>query len=149
MEDKVYKSKVGLGFVILFAAMIGSALRTWWFDYQGQGLDDLLIHIGSLLVYLLLLFVVVKLFLWPCEYRFTQDALAITCGKFSDESIPYQEITNWSKSTNPSVAPALSFVRVKVIYDEGSVLISPQNRDEFISELAKRVLDCRIGESRV
>ena len=149
MEDKVYKSKVGLGFVILFAAMIGSALRTWWFDYQGQGLNDLLIHTGSLLVYLLLLVVVVKLFLWPCEYRFTQDSLVIKCGRFSDESISYQEITSWNKSTNPSVAPALSFVRVKVIYDQGSVLISPQNRDEFISELTERVLDCKIGESGV
>lgn len=149
MEDKVYKSKVGFVFVTLFAAIIGRAMYTWWQGYQGQTLTELFIQMVFLLVYFLFFLVVIKLFLWPCEYRLTQDSLTIKCGRFGDESIPYKEITDWRKSNNPFVAPALSFVRVKVIYDEGSVLISPQNRDEFISELVKRVHNFKIGESRI
>ena len=139
MEDKIYKSKVGVSFVILLIAIIGKAILGWWHDYQGQGSTDLLIHVGSFLFYIIILLVVVRLFLWPCEYRFTRDSLEIKCGKFSDELIPYQKITGWSKSSSPFVAPALSFVRVKVIYGDDCILLSPRNRDEFISELAKRI----------
>lgn len=48
------------------------------------------------------------------------------------------DIVNAEKSSNLLAAPAFSLKRVKISLKRGFALVSPKDRDDFISELEKR-----------
>jgi hypothetical protein len=73
----------------------------------------------------------------PCRYSLTDSALIIQCGLLKEE-IRYEKIKNASLSSNPLSAPALSLSRVKVDLENGFRLISPINREAFITELENK-----------
>ncbi|MDP7060376.1 MAG: PH domain-containing protein [Candidatus Marinimicrobia bacterium] len=56
----------------------------------------------------------------------------------SEKKIEYVDIVNAEKSSNLLAAPAFSLKRVKISLKRGFALVSPKDRDDFISELEKR-----------
>ena len=79
---------------------------------------------------------VIVLFL-PCHYTFHDDHLEVRSGILK-KKIKYTGIKKIDPSSCPLGAPAMSLKRVRIESDEGLVLISPVNRDEFINILEKR-----------
>ncbi len=79
---------------------------------------------------------IVLIFL-PCEYTLLEDHLLIRSGLFK-KRIQYTEITEIKKSRCPLSAPALSLNRIMIHSSSGRALISPEDRDAFIEELAER-----------
>ena len=74
----------------------------------------------------------------PCRYTLTADTLHIRCGLIR-ESIPLDRITGAELSTSWRSGPALSLKRVRIDYDSRSRLISPRDRQQFISDLMRAV----------
>jgi len=74
------------------------------------------------------------------SYEITADRLRIRCGP-SRMAIPCETVLRITPSTDRRNAPALSFDRLQVDYDQGkrrrSVLISPVNRNQFLEHLCK------------
>jgi len=73
----------------------------------------------------------------PCRYTLEADHLAVRCGLIRQQ-VPYARIRGVEASRNPLSAPALSLQRVKVRLDHGFVLVSPRERERFITELRRR-----------
>jgi hypothetical protein len=65
--------------------------------------------------------------------------LYIRCGIIK-RRIPYWEIHQVERSSNPTSAPALSLRRVKIGYGQSFQLISPRDRDRFIEEITKCIV---------
>ncbi len=83
--------------------------------------------------------VLLNLFLTrPCRYTLTSDSLNVRCGiinrKIGLEQIRGAELTASWKS-----APALSLRRVRILLDKGDCLVSPTEREKFISDLLAAV----------
>jgi hypothetical protein len=74
----------------------------------------------------------------PCVYTLSDDSLKIRCGLLEDE-VPLGKIRKAEKSGSAWSAPALSMKRVRVILDDGCRVISPKDRDGFISDLVSRL----------
>jgi hypothetical protein len=74
----------------------------------------------------------------PCRYVLDDEGLFIQYG-LRKEKIKYKDIRDAELSSNPLSAPALSLSRVKVLLKSGFRLISPQDRETFISELKKKI----------
>ena len=75
----------------------------------------------------------------PCVYFITDDYLIIRSGRLINEKIPFDRIRGAELSSDPESAPALSLARVRVNLDSGYRLISPKNREDFISELTLHI----------
>lgn len=131
-----YPSKVDLWLAILIS---GSMLGT-----IGIGLYAMFYESPSFweVIFLLLSCVLLPLFiLWGClttYYLFSDNHLIIRYGPFK-KRIPLDRITSVKKTSNPLSSPALSLKRLEISYNTyDMVLISPQDRDEFIKVLSKR-----------
>jgi uncharacterized membrane protein YraQ (UPF0718 family) len=74
----------------------------------------------------------------PCIYTLTDENLKIKAGMIEDD-VPLKKIRKAEKSGSAWSAPALSLRRVKITLDHGYRLISPKDRDAFISDLDARL----------
>jgi hypothetical protein len=74
----------------------------------------------------------------PCRYILAETELRIQCGILK-WIVPYRDICQLELSCSLWSAPALSLNRVKIVLEEGFILISPKNRIEFIEELKSRI----------
>jgi membrane protein YdbS with pleckstrin-like domain len=120
---------IGLSYLMLLGAMVLSLMHA-----DGVGFWTVL---GSLiLITALITFLGI-----PCKYILTGDHVLIISGVVKMR-IPYQKITGVEKTSNPLSAPAWSLKRVKISTTEffpGYRLISPKDRDAFISDLKGRL----------
>ena len=73
----------------------------------------------------------------PCHYTLTDDRLIIRCGVLTDE-VPLRRIKHAEKSHSVWSSPALSLQRIKLTLDDGSRVISPLDRDQFLADLKAR-----------
>jgi hypothetical protein len=73
----------------------------------------------------------------PCHYTLTDERLIIRCGLLTDE-VPLRRIKQAEKSSSLWSAPALSLQRIKLTLDDGSRVISPLDRDQFLTDLKAR-----------
>lgn len=80
----------------------------------------------------------IKLIGIPCKYILYDDRLLVQSGILK-YIIDYADITDVAKSRNPLSAPAFSLKRVKIKHRKGFILISPRNRDAFITDLKARL----------
>lgn len=96
--------------------------------------------LGLLLAMLLelLILLVLALLLWPCEYRLEPDRLSIRSGLLNWR-LRYAEILDAELSYDPTAAPALSLRRVKIRTTGRTFLVSPIDREGFITALMQRV----------
>jgi hypothetical protein len=82
----------------------------------------------------------------PCVYTLTDESLKIKSGIVEDV-VPLRKIRGAEKSSAVWSAPALSLRRVKIILVDGSRLISPKDRDEFIRDLNARLANAEKGKA--
>ena len=77
--------------------------------------------------------------LYGTQYSFTQDSLLVVCGPFRYH-VPLSEIESVRPSRNPLSSPACSLDRLLIRWQAGrrKILISPQDRLEFLQELDER-----------
>ncbi|WP_069963333.1 PH domain-containing protein [Lacunisphaera limnophila] len=74
----------------------------------------------------------------PCRYTLSNESLKIQSGLIEEE-VPLRAIRGVEKTISLFGAPGLSLRRVKVTLQEGSRVISPENRDAFIADLEARL----------
>lgn len=74
------------------------------------------------------------------RYRFSSEFLLIKSGPFS-WTIPLRSITKVEPTHNPASGPALSLDRLAIHYDGKIVLVSPADKQGFMTELKKRTRD--------
>ena len=74
------------------------------------------------------------MFTLPCRYTILNDALSIRCGILYYQ-VPLNEIERVEPSASLRSGPALSTRRVVVATKERSYLISPKERDQFLTEI--------------
>jgi len=72
-------------------------------------------------------------------YVLENETLHIRCGFIVNMRIPYKDITMIYETKDPSASIGLSLDRISVNYSKGEVLISPQNKQEFIRLLNQRI----------
>ncbi len=75
---------------------------------------------------------------YPCRYTLTADSLNIRCGLIR-QSIPLTRIKSAEFSSSWLSAPALSLKRVRIQLDNGSRIVSPVDRQQFIDDLMNAV----------
>lgn len=135
-----YKSKVdwwlGILLVVLFLAGPVSILVGVYMMASGQpgnGVDWSLLATGVLIV------LTFAGLVWPVRYTLTEDSLLIRNG-FLRSRYLYADITGAIPSRNLLSSPALSIDRIKVTCTTGIgfVLISPEDKDKFLQDLANR-----------
>lgn len=124
---KIYKSKISSGLLIFIYSIIGIDalvmifLKNW---------------IAISILFLLSLFIL-HIFrnTW---YRIEGNLLQIKSGFIYRSTIDIGTIKRISSTRSFFSAPALSLDRIEVLYNKfDSVLISPENKEEFVDELKK------------
>lgn len=89
----------------------------------------------------ILLNVVIILFiswLWfSTYYVLDENELIIRCGPIR-KRFPYREITSAHKTWNPLSSVALSLKRIHITYQFGMALISPKDRNQFLTLLKEK-----------
>jgi len=86
----------------------------------------------------MLIGVVTWILAFPCQYTLEDKSLLAQSGILKWR-IPYAEIQTVELSNSILSGPALSLQRIEVRYDQGRILISPNERDLFLKELRKKV----------
>jgi membrane protein YdbS with pleckstrin-like domain len=71
------------------------------------------------------------------RYSMSDTALFVRCGPFS-WTIPIAGITKIEPTRSPLSSPALSLDRLRIVYDGGSIMISPEPRKAFLQQLEHR-----------
>ena len=123
---KIYKSKVDIWLVAIIFVPLGFAV------YHAFQEKDWIPFGGLLIVILLILYACIGI-----KYIIENDMLSVKIGFFPTGKVKISEIIRIEKSYSPLSAPALSIQRLEIITHEKSLLISPENRKEFINELLK------------
>ena len=93
-----------------------------------------LLWVGSIIA-------LIWLFAYPVSYDLTPSALEVRSGLLFHKKILLSSIKEVYPTRNPLSAPAWSLDRLHVSYGEhgeGFLLVSPENKAEFMIELAKR-----------
>ncbi len=69
----------------------------------------------------------------------TENNLIVRCGFFYKKSIDLNAIQQISKSNSIINAPALSFDRIEIKYNQKDTLvISPKNKNDFIQKITQQ-----------
>lgn len=131
---RVYPSAVDLWLIVLLYLGPAIELVLSWYTWQ-QGRADIagicLISFAGLMLLNLLL-------TWPCRYTLTEDSLNIRCGLLF-QTLPLHRIRGAELSSSWRSAMALSTRRVRIELDRGYRLVSPVDREAFISDLMNAV----------
>lgn len=77
---------------------------------------------------------ITAMFTTPCRYTILSDALSVRCGIICYQ-VPFTEIKTVEKSSTWINGPALSMKRVVVSTEKRKLVLSPKDRDEFITDL--------------
>jgi membrane protein YdbS with pleckstrin-like domain len=86
---------------------------------------------------------------FPMRYLLTEQELVVRSGLVR-QRIPYTEITRVTPTRNPLSSPALSLDRLRIERRSGrAIMISPDERDDFLRELALRARLVRHGDGLV
>jgi len=71
------------------------------------------------------------------EYTLTNDQLQVDSG-FSVQKIEITDINYIAPTQRMSSAPALSLDRIKILYNDEEILISPKDKSRFYREIRAR-----------
>lgn len=122
----IYKSKIGLEFVIPLILVFGTVL-TLPISQEPS-------WIGIVILLPVILFVV-HLFM-TTEYTIDSDKLTIKCGFLYNKTIDIKAIEKITETNNPLSSPATSLDRLEINYGKfDSVMISPKQKTEFINDI--------------
>jgi len=128
-----FPSRVDRWFVaVVFAAAAAPLGAAGWLAAQGRFPGVLLLAGWGVAM--------VALMAWlgfPCGYTLVADGIAVRSGPLR-WTVPYQAIRGAAPTWVPLPGPAWSLRRVRLDFADGFILVSPDAREVFISELAER-----------
>ncbi len=138
--NKIYKSKVDKWYIwfciLMTMAFIGSiclCYRSTWILV----IDVVMMGICLIMIYDMLL---------HTDYTITGEKLHIRCGFLFQMNLPIYKITEITHKSTILSSPALSVKRIGIRYGKRNwVYISPQNQEEFISDLESINPDIKIN----
>lgn len=87
------------------------------------------------LVILILCLTAFSLFPLGIKYIIYEKTLTVCCPFLSNETIDIESITLIEATHTLISSPAASIDRLRLTYMHGSIVISPQRKDEFIKEI--------------
>ena len=123
---KIFKSKIGLEFVIPIIILFGVLLFFFFRD------SLMLVGIAVILpscVFLIYLFL-------STFYIVENEKLTIKCGFLYNKLIDIARIRSISKTNNPESSPATSIDRLEIVYNKNDrVIISPKDKKGFIESI--------------
>lgn len=124
----LYRSKIGYELAIPIFLVLGVVAALM---LKGEGaISALAIPIG-------LMCVIAYLFN-DTTYKIEGETLEIRFGFLYKSHVPIKEIKEIRETNNPLSSPAASLDRLDIRYGRsGSVLISPQRKEEFVNELLR------------
>jgi len=133
----VYRSKIDWWMrAILFGFIPGISVFIPVYELYMGDWTAVMFGLGFLVLYLILLLCLI----FPMKYIITENALIIRHGLVR-HTISLREIREVRPSKNPLSSPALSLDRLQIDRVTGfPVLISPENKDSFIIDLASRCI---------
>lgn len=133
---KIYRSKPGLELVIPIALLLGIVLfLTTMNEPHWMGPAILL----PIIIFITHTFI-------TTYYTIDNNLLIIKCGFLYKTTIDIQQIRKIRETNNPISSPATSIDRLEIFYEKnGSVLISPKHKMQFINELKSLNPDIEIN----
>lgn len=140
----IYRSKIGFAWI---SACVGITIGIVYTTMTVL-VDSLEIGEIVLLSILYSCFALMVDTTWRSKYVLHQECLEIRFGVFMHEKIAYKDITEYSETRNPMSSAALSIDRLSIIYyreNYGSteVMISPENKQQFMTDLQWRIEQCK------
>jgi membrane protein YdbS with pleckstrin-like domain len=137
-KTTVYESAIDRWVIalLLLSPLTGAALGIYCF--ANQRADDAAIFFAAAAITLL---VSIALTL-PCRYTLTSDAVSIRCGLLVFYRVMYRDIKSVELTSTLRSGPALSLKRLEIKTDKKCMIVSPKDRDQFLSDLR-----CRINAS--
>ena len=133
----IYKSKVdwwlGILLILFLLSGIGSiGVSIWGFSTKGDPMWWFLLPGLSIVLFMTCV-------VWPLQYVLSEDALIVRLGLFRTRYM-YSTITGIKPSRNPLSSPAFSLDRLEIKYKGkiGFFMVSPEDKEGFMMELANR-----------
>lgn len=128
MNKIIYPSAISWGIWIpVYALIIGQGI------FLASEMSSLFMVTHLSLAILIYLFVV------RISYELDDENLTIYMGPIRYKKITLRSIRKMELSNNPLSSPAASLKRIAIHYDKwGYILISPKNREEFLTEVQDR-----------
>ncbi|HMN33464.1 MAG: PH domain-containing protein [Chitinophagaceae bacterium] len=124
-----FKSKLSIG--LLFISFIPILSLFFLFAFEVHGWIGMIILLPGL-IFLIDIFV-------NTHYLLTENVLIVRCGFFYKKAIDLGSIQKISKSNSIINAPALSFDRIEIKFNQNDTLIiSPQNKNDFIKKITQQ-----------
>lgn len=131
--DRMFRSRVDVALVLLVGGAAALPLvAAIWLGLHGQTRGVLLLTCwGTTMV------AVGAVLSWPLRYTLRADRLHIQSG-WLEWDVFYSALRAVTPSRNPLAAPAWSLRRVRLDFADGCILVSPDDRELFIEEIAGR-----------
>lgn len=123
----IYKSKIGIGIVLLVTLILGLSSYLMIKDR---------VWIGLLINVLVAVFIA-YIFL-QTYYIIDKGILRVKCAFFINKSYEISRVIEVRETNNPIGAPAASLDRLEIIFDNHeSVIIPPKQKNDFILQIKK------------
>jgi len=132
MNTSKYPSKIDLWILILIIAIPTSLIGLGIYTIENGTSGIITLASGVFFAFLMILLLV------PLHYTITPEFLEIRYGIIK-EKVKYEDIKEVRPTNDLTSAPALSLQRIEIVLEDKSKLISPQNRDQFIQEIQKKI----------
>lgn len=131
--DRTFRSKVDVWLAVLFVGGAGAPLATaGWLVAHGQWRGVALLSCWGVAVLL-----AAGALSLPLRYTLLADAVHIRSG-WLEWRVPYASLRTVAPSWSPLAGPAWSLRRVRLEFADGFILVSPDDRELFIHEIAGR-----------
>lgn len=130
--DQVFRSKVDAWLTLVVAGGLGAMWLSMVRRIQAGRTIDALDIIVPLLSSAFIVWIFRTTF-----YVITSDALIVHAGPIR-RTVPLRLVQRLRATHNPLSSPALSLDRIEVTYGSKRVLISPQDKRDFVSAVMKR-----------
>lgn len=127
MKALFFRSKVGIDFLLGYSLPMAFPLY-----FIVEGVPFLWIHLLVITFFISLLIALIQ----GTYYRIDNETLEVVTLYKLKWVVNINSIVSIEKSNNPMSSPALAiFDRIKIVYDNGSLLLSPRKKKEFIKAL--------------
>ena len=125
---KTYNSKISIGLVIFLIAL---------FSFIGYEIFSDSFNFLAILIFIVPILFITYVFT-SIKYTIENRIINIKAGFFINENIEISKIKRIEETNNIISSPAASFDRLEIFYNKfDSIIISPSNKSEFISDLTK------------
>ncbi|MDR0768098.1 MAG: PH domain-containing protein [Methanosarcinales archaeon] len=131
-----FKSKIDWW---MHLAFLGMLVTNAWFIILYIQQPDFIVAISTLFILLLNVFLIMPIWL-NTYYTLGESELLVKSGLLIGTKIEYGSIQSVKETRNPLASAALSLDRIEIKYGKGGIaLISPKNKQEFLSLLKTKI----------